>query len=373
MAKKSMRNAIYKDDRLSLVRTSDLGFTIIELLIAIVIFLIVTSSIYGLLALGTVSRNRASFRTDVLKNARAAVHLIGRDALNAGLGYHQAGALVPNGFLSTTLGLPPDVDNQRDILTSVIAGDNLFDNDLQGNSGIKTDIVAFAFRDLDYNAGDAIAINKSKNGSAASVTRLELGASTTTSIRPYDLLLVEADTTQVAVMASSIINSKNVDFDTNDPLDINLARDGNGINRSLLTKCTTTIIDNCTGQLSAMKRFFWVSYKVKEDGTLVRITYGNNTGKPLDEQIQELPLAYNVKNLQFTYVLENGTVTSNPGAGPDGVAGNVDDTPNDFNLIRQITVTIEVQSTERDNQTNEPITIKLSGTFSARNLEYDVG
>ncbi|MEZ5346762.1 MAG: prepilin-type N-terminal cleavage/methylation domain-containing protein [Pyrinomonadaceae bacterium] len=368
-----MKNSKHKGDHIPVAHDSNRGFTIIELLIAIVIFLIVTSSIYGLLSLGTVSKNRASFRTDVLKNARAAVHLIGRDALNAGLGYHQAGALVPNGFLSSTLGLPPDVDNQRDILTSVIAGNDLFDNDLQGTSGNKTDIVAFAFRDLDYNAGDAIAISKSKNGAAATTTRLELGASTTSSIKPYDLLLVEADTTQVAVMASKIIDSKNVDFETSDPLNINLARNGSGIDRSLLTKCTSTITDNCTGQLSAMKRFYWVSYKVKDDGTLVRITYGNNTGKPLDEQVQELPLAYNVKDLQFTYVLENGTVTDNPGAGPDGIAGTSDDTPNNFNLIRQISVMIEVQSTERDIQTNEPITITLRGTFSTRNLEYDVG
>ncbi|MCB1023133.1 MAG: prepilin-type N-terminal cleavage/methylation domain-containing protein [Acidobacteria bacterium] len=349
------------------------GFTLIELLIAMVIFLIVTSTIYGLLSLGTVSKNRASRRTDVLKNARAALHLIGRDALNAGLGYHQAGALVPDGFLSSTLGLPADVDSQRDILTSVIAGDNLFSNDLQGPNGDKTDIVAFAFRDLDFNGGDAIAINRSLSGDSADVMRLKLGNSTTANINPYDLVLVEADTTQVAVVVSSIVNNKNIDLEVDDPLNINLPRNGSGINRNLLRKCNNSIVDNCTGQISALKRFFWVSYKVKQDGTLVRITYGNNTGKPFDEQIQEFPLAYNVKDLQFTYVLENGTVTSNPAAGPDGIAGTIDDTPDNFNLIRQISVTIEVQSTENDDETGKPISIKLSGTFSARNLEYDVG
>lgn len=112
---------------------------------------------------------------------------------------------------------------------------------------------------------------------------------------------------------------------------------------------------------------------MKQDGTLVRIVYGNNRGNPFDEQVQESPLAYNVKNLQFKYVLEDGTVTDNPIAGPDGVAGTADDLPNNFNLIRQITVSIEVQSTETDEQTGQPEVIKLDATFNARNLQYDVG
>lgn len=352
---------------------SERGFSLIEMLVAMVIFLIVTSAVYGLLSIGRVSRNRASQKTDVLKNARAAIHLIGRDALNAGLGYHQAGALVPDDYISSTLGVPVDTDNTRDVLTSVIAGDDLFTNNLQTG---KTDIVAFAFRDLDYNGGDAVILDKSSQGSASSVMRLELGSgSTTAAIKEHDLVLVESDTTQVAVMVSEVIDSKKIDLKVGDPLNINLPRNGNGINRNLLRKCDpgNGISDNCTNTISSLKRFFWVSYKVKQDGTLVRITYGNNTGRPASEQIQERPLAYNVKDLQFTYVLENGSVTTNPGAGPDGIAGTPDDTPNDFNLIRQITVSIEVQATENDEQTGKPVSIKLSGTFSARNLEYDVG
>ncbi len=349
------------------------GFTLVEMLIAMVTFLIVTASIYGLLMLGTVSRNRSSRKTDVLKNARAAIHLIGRDALNAGLSYHQSGAYVPDDFLSSTLNLPADADSDRDLLTSVIAGNNLFTNDLQTSPTVRTDLIAFAYRDMEFNNGAAIDLEQSLAGAAGDSMRLELRTSTTANINPHDLVLVEADSTQVATIVSTVVDTKNIDLNINDPLNINLPRSGSGPGANLLRKWTITITDNCTNSISSLKRFYWVSYRVKQDGTLVRRLHGNNTGAPFDEQIQEQPLAYNVKDLQFTYVLNDGTVTEDPSAGPDGIAGTSDDRPEDFNLIRQISFTIEVESTEIDEQTGKPEVIRLSATFSTRNLEYDQG
>ena len=122
-----------------------------------------------------------------------------------------------------------------------------------------------------------------------------------------------------------------------------------------------------------MKRIFLVSYKVKQDGTLVRLTYGNNVGKDSDEQIQEQPLAYNIKDLQFRYVLSDGRVMDNPAAGDDGIIGTPDDRMSDTNLITQITITLKVASTEIDEQTGMPAVITLNATFSTRNLQYDIG
>ena len=53
----------------------DDGFSLIEVIISMVIFLIVTTAIYGLLQVARVDRNRSSRRADILKNARVAVHL----------------------------------------------------------------------------------------------------------------------------------------------------------------------------------------------------------------------------------------------------------------------------------------------------------
>lgn len=346
-----------------------------EAMISMVIFLIVTTSIYGLLQIGRVDRNRSSRRSDILKNARVAVHLLGRDALNAGLGYHRRGAVVPDNFLSNRLGLPADADTERDMLTSIIAGNNLFSNDLEPDPNVKTDIIAFAFRDVDFNNSSTIELkNVSSPTGSPSIARLQTNSSlTTANAKKYDLYLIESDTSQVAVSASLIPNSTGMDIAPNDPLGINQAFDGINENGSMLRKCTSSADENCTTYLASLKRFFWVSYKVKQDGTLVRIVYGNNRDGTAAEQIQEFPLAYNIEDLQFRYVLEDGTVTDNPIVGADGLPGTADDRPDDFNLIRQITVTIKVLAPENDEQTGKPESLTITSTFSARNLEYDAG
>lgn len=354
------------------------GFSLLELMIAMVIFLIVTASIYGLMQVGRVDRNRSSRRSDVMKNARVAIHLIGRDALNAGFGYHRRGAIVPDNFMSTTFGLPNDADTDRDMLTAVVAGNNLFTNDLQTVSTARTDIIAFCFRDIDFSSGAAMELdNVSAPSGAPSTARLQTkvatGNTSATFAQKYHLYLVESDTSQIATMATNIPATNQIDAAVGDPLGMNQALNGTGSSGSMLRKCTSTTDENCTTYLATAKKFNLVSYRVKQDGTLVRIIYGNNVGAPSDQQKQELPLAYNVEDLQFEYVLENGTVTDNPSAGPDGVVGTTDDETEDFNLIRQITVTIKVQSTEFDEQTKKPVTITLTATFSARNLEYDAG
>jgi hypothetical protein len=313
-----------------------------------------------------------------MKNARVAIHLIGRDALNAGFGYHRRGAVVPDNFMSSTFGVPADADTERDMLTSVVAGNNLFTNDLQTVSTARTDIIGFAYRDIDFSSGQAMELeNVSAPAGTPSTarlkTKLSTGFTSATSAKKYDLYLIESDTSQIAMMATDIPSTNQIDGALADPLGMNQALNGTGNSGSVLRKCTSSADENCTTYLATAKKFNLVSYRVKQDGTLVRIIYGNNTGAASDQQKQELPLAYNVEDLQFEYVLENGTVTDNPSAGPDGVIGTVDDEAEDFNLIRQITVTIKVQSTEFDEQTKKPVTISLTATFSARNLEYDAG
>lgn len=358
------------------LRTCRDGFSIIEILIAMVIFLIVTGSIFGLLQIARIDRNRSSRNADVLKNARIAVHLIGRDALNAGLGFHRRGAVVPDNFLAAHLSVPPDEDNQRDILTSIVAGNNIHPNNLNSVSGARTDLIAFAYRDLDFNDSEVVNLqNAGTPGGTPQIARLQ----TTTSngarnVRVNDLYLIESDTSQVAVLATGTNSSNQIDIAPNDALGLNQPHNGIDENGSLLRQCVDSADQNCTTYLASMKRFFWVKYHVSAEGTLIRTVYGNNrSGTSAADQRQEFPLAYNIEDLQIKYVLKNGIVTENPGAGADGVAGNADDDPEDLNQIRQITITLKVQALEADEQTRKYETFTISATFSARNLEYDAG
>jgi type II secretory pathway pseudopilin PulG len=353
---------------------SERGFSIIELIVSMVIFMIVVGTVYGLMQVGLIDRNRASRRSDILKNARAAMHLIGRDALNAGLSYNKNGTIVPDDFISTRLGIPADVDTARDTLTSVVGGNNLFVDTLNSDSNARTDTVSFSYRDTDFNGGNAIPLTSATPApSAAQTARLTTPPTEARNAKTYDLYVVETPNSQIAVMATGIPSNSAIDLAPGDPLGINQALNGTGSNVSILRKCTAVITTECTDTVSSVKRFFWVAYKVKSDGTLVRQTFGNNTGGTATGQIQELPVAYNIENFQIRYVLEDGTTSDNPSVGPDGLPGTADDTPESFNLVRQISVTIKVQATENDEQLGKPTSITLTGTFSTRNLEYDAG
>ncbi|HEY8561365.1 MAG TPA: prepilin-type N-terminal cleavage/methylation domain-containing protein [Pyrinomonadaceae bacterium] len=354
--------------------SAESGFTLIEMMVSLVVFTTIVGTIYGMLQIGLIDRNRASRHADVLKNARAALYLISRDAFNAGLSYNKNGAVVPDDFISDRLELPADADAERDVLTAVIGGDDLFFNILHPDTNARTDLLSFAYRDTDFNEGEVISLNDAADvADAPSSVRLQTAANGARNAETYDLYLVESDSSQVAVMATAVPSPTSIDIAPGDPLGINLPFDGGGTGGSLLRKCGEDIKENCTTYAASVKRFFWVAYKVKSDGTLVRMTFGNNSGAEAADQIQELPVAFNIEDFQVTYVLEDGSTSDNPAAGDDEIAGTADDNPANFNLVRQITVTIKVQATESDEQLGEPTTVTLTGTFSTRNLQYDAG
>ena len=365
---------------------SEKGFSILELLVSLVVFLIIISSIYGLMEIGRVNRNRSSRRSDILKNARIAVHLIGRDALNAGHGYHRRGAVSPDGFLSSRFGLNPDLDTERDMITSIIVGDNLFVNDLAIDPLTRTDTVVFASRDINFNTpppapgfiptGEVIELSDVDSPSPTVARVYSTTANGAAAAAVNDLYLIESGTSQVAVMATAVSGTNTISIDQGDPLGLNQPMDGVGSNGSVLRKCLPPAGDppvndeNCTSYIASLKKFTIVSYRVTQDGTLMRTVFGNG-GILSTDQIVEQPLAYNVENLQITYVLDDGRVVTNPVAGFDQIPGTIDDDPAAVNQIRQITVSIRVQSTEADEQTLTPESIQLNATFSTRNMEYD--
>lgn len=355
------------------------GFSIVELLIAIVIFLIVTASIYGLLQVGRIDRNRSSRRSDIMKNARVAIHLIGRDALNAGLGYNRVGGLAPDDWVSTTFAFPTGDDNDvHDFITSVMARNDINANDLGPN---QTDFIAFCSRDMGFNDSDLLYLDSVRDHgdpSIPSVQTRDPAALAGVGASVNHLYLVESPTTQVAVMATEIPDDDHIVAAPGDPMGLNQALNGTGWDASVLRACVDADDQFCTDYVATLKRFSIVSYRVRQDGTLVRTTYGNNVdGTTPADQMDEQPLAYNVQDLQIEYVLSDGTVTDAPttaSPGPDNDWNtDADNIADQINLIRQINIRITVLSTETDEQSGRPEAITLTATFSTRNMEYTAG
>ena len=353
------------------------GFSLLEMIVAISLFVIVTGSVYALLELGRSDRSRSSRRGDTQKNARVAMYLLGRDVMNAGLGYHKTGGLVPDDFLTARLGVPTEVGSTRDTLTSVSCGNNVFTNrELATNQ--KTDAIAFIYRDLDYNNGKTIVVTDEVGTGSATQVVLQTNATDFASVNNNDLFLAETKTSQiVGIVTSKDAATNRIIVDSIDNLGLNQARnlnDGNGnYIGSLLRKCTSLSDTNCTTYTGGivLKKIEMVSYQISSNGTFIRSVYGNNKDLAASDQIQQRAIAYGVKDFQIRYQLIDGTIVDDPVVGVDGIRGTADDIQTNMNNVRYVSVVLTVSSTEVDEKTGVAEEITLNSSFSLRNMGYD--
>ena len=116
-----------------------------------------------------------------------------------------------------------------------------------------------------------------------------------------------------------------------------------------------------------MQRVRMVTYHVTPDGTLMRREYGNSAST---DPFVDDPLVFGVEDFQIEYVMDDGTISADPSAGPDQVAGTPDDTEANLAAIRQIRFTIKVRTTE-SSATGLFNRVTMTSTFGTRNLGYD--
>ena len=349
------------------------GFSLIEAIITILIFLMVMAAIFGVLQAGNQMRDAVSDRSEITANARTAISFIGREVVNAGLGYSKTGGVVPDNFAFDLLKIPKDKDYFRDLFPGVVAGNNISASDLSVKEE-KNDVIAFVSRDLDFNGGESVKVVEADKLLGSSYLTTTPGGCA--ACRKYDLYLLEsADGTQAMAMATAITGGTFITLQENDPINLNrkLADHLHQLNpnhphnhaKSLLTECKFGATANCfdfTPHATA-KRIFLTSYSVDVEGTLIRTTYGNNTGGTAAEQIQAHPLAYGVQNFQVRYLMQDGTLTDDPSL------GNTNQMK--LNEVVQVEIQITIKSESDQNGFTSTQLINLDSTFSTRNLRYD--
>ena len=368
-------------------KSSEAGFSLLEMIIAVTVFLIIMSAIYGLLRIGVISRNTINNRSETITNARSAVNSVGKDIINAGLGFSRVGGLVPDDFASQYLNIIQDLGQERDLLTGIIAGNDIRESDLSVN-GQKNDIVAFAYRDLEFNGGNAVIISDAPLESILNNSIvLKTAAGACAACKPNDLYLIESkDGKQAVVIATAVPDTNTVVLGSNDSLNLNQDVINTSSNyRSILTKCVVGNTANCIDYTAGVtaKKIYWVSYSVEADGTLVRTSYGNNpsdsssgsgssgssgsgsSGSSSVSQIQKSPLAYGVQTFQVRYLMQDGTVSDDP--------SNGNTTPLKMNEVVQVEITVTVKSNSDEGSVTNKELINVTSTFSTRNLRYDVG
>ncbi len=361
-----MRNQFNKTKDFS---RSEAGFSLIEMLVSITVFLIIMSAIYGLMRIGLITRDTLNKSSETAKNARSSINAVGKDVINAGLGFSRVGGVVPDDFVHDLLNTPKDSGSERDILTAIVAGNNIRESDLSKN-GQKNDVIAFAYRDLDFNGGNPIVVTDAPLTSVLTYNNsiaLKTNAGECSVCNPYDLYLVESkEGKQAVVMATAIPDSSTMVIGRNDPLGLNQAVVDGSNKRSILVPCLLGNTSDCFTYSAGVtaKKIYWVSFNVEADGTLVRTTYGNNTGGTASQQIQKQPLAYGVQNFQVRYLMQDGTISDDP--------SNNNTTPLKMNEVVQVEISITIRTDGNDAGVTNTELINVTSTFSTRNLKYDI-
>jgi hypothetical protein len=350
-------------DRKSRSNNGEAGLTIIEVLVAMTVFIVITGSIFGLLQVAQVSRRSVSNNVQLTKSLRLGLNLIGRDTYNAGLGYplDENTVILRDNAIQNLIGVPVDVNTSVDNVPPVIAGNNITLSTFNTTPNTRTDQVTFLFKDVSFNlvgtaprqVSQTINVNSITAGSG--VDDLNLPAGEAAKCRVNDIFLIQGDTSYTLGMVTAVAGNK-ISFANGDVLGLNNAVSGGQL-RSITPK--------------AIVRVKMITYFVTPDGILTRREFGNvpSPGLPATGYVDE-PLVYGVEDFQIKYVMDDGSLVDNPSAGPDGIAGNADDDQTVLANIRQVRITIKAKTTELDAR-GAPVSASQSATFATRNLGYE--
>lgn len=342
-------------DRNRLSRTGESGFSLLELLVSMVIFLVISGSVWGLLRAAQMGRSTITEQVQLGKNLRVSLNLISRDAFNAGYGYPATSTVIlGDNRITTTLGIPADTDTTRDTVPPVMAGNNITLNTFNTTANTRTDQVSFIYKDSTFNAASGfsqpLGIN-TRTTTAGGVVELT-AAGGNSSCRINDLYLLTGQGGSTLGIATGLGGTTSIQFANGDALGFNQA--------GLLG-----VLNEITA--SSVYRVRLVTYYVTADGILMRREYVNIL--PAVAFVDE-PLVYNVDNFQIQYVMDDGTLLDNPSAGPDGVAGTADDVQANLAAVRQVRFTVSSRSTEKDAN-GQYYRETMSTTVSTRNLGYE--
>ena len=349
------------------------GFSLIELVIAMIVFLIVTASIYSVLQVAGRSRTLVNQQAQLNKNVRIALSLIGRDTYNAGFGYPLKNTVVlPDNRISVLLAIPNDTDSSRDTVPPIIAGDDLTLNTFNSASNVKTDQITFLFKDSTFNlvgeVGKEVSLPININAATTSATGIDEVVTISGSnagCRKNDLFLVTGNTGSALGVVTGLINPGST---SSDPDKVQFSNgDVLGFNQT----GTSGPLRGITAPAS-MQRVRMVTYFVTADGILTRREYVNvpPIGTATPKNYVDEPIVYGVENFQIRYILDDGSISDNPSAGADGKSGTSDDVQANLAKIRQVRYTIFVKGSEL-NPAGKPYTVNMTSTFSTRNLGYD--
>jgi prepilin-type N-terminal cleavage/methylation domain-containing protein len=339
------------------------GFSLIELVIAMTVFLIVTGAIWGVMNVAQKGRAAINEKVDLGKSSRVGMNLLGRDTYNAGYAYPLGNTVVlPDNRISSLLLIPNDFDATRDTVPPIIAGNNTTLNTYTTLPNVRTDQVTFLFKDPTFNLVTGVGgnvVSQPLNINAATtvngIDEIVPISGSNAACRVNDIYLINGNTGSALGLATGL-GTNTVQFSNGDVLGLNQTGVGGPL-RGITTP-------------ASMLRVKMVTYFVTAGGVLTRREYANVPPATPAVGFVDEPLVYGVEDFQIRYVLDDGTITDNPSAGVDGIPGTTDDQQAMLARVRQVRYTITVRTVE-GGMSGNPQRDTLTSTFSTRNLGYD--
>ena len=349
-------------------QNSELGFTLVELMVAMAVGLIVMAALASLFKTGVNSTLLVTQRAETQQNMRAAVDLMVKDISMAGAGLPSGGIQLPNGAGSTvssfgcdqsgTCHVPAFNYPNNNYMYGVIPG---FSNGVEANAVISAapppiidDSITVIYADYNFplyeydvtfpTPGNGGLISIAPDAAYVPAPPLITAAG---GIQVGDLIML-SNSLGTAVGEVTGLGPTGIDFADLDPLNIN--QNGAAFNN---------IKAISTGSNTVAYRLFAVTYylSVPAAGQVPRLMRQVNGLSPV-------PVADDIINLQFAFDVYN-SVNSALDANQPNPLGSAAESPN---LIQKINIVLMGQSII--NNGNKSQNMYLATSVSARNMAF---
>jgi Tfp pilus assembly protein PilV len=345
---------------------SELGFTMIELLMALVVTIVIVGG--GLLVFtnSVQSSTRSMKYSDIQTEARAALSQITRDLSQAGTGVPLNGIAIPS---TTTGGANPNfscdtnqcytaVDNPftQGLLYKVTPGNAIGPTISEPSDAIK---VVYVDPTLNWAGVQASAI--APNGGSVTMPAGTVPAvnDPAVGITPGDVMLLQ-NVYGSAVGVVTAVAGQVISFGA-DPLNINQLAAPSGNVKALGTPGTNPLTYPATQVSRLIMVTYFIQSFVGPDGPDARIMRQIGSHPPI-------PIAEHIEDLKFTYDVVDPISNALTANSLNAVIG----TPpvSQPNQIRKVNISITARAPRKEATTGDYLRINLTTSIGPRNLSF---
>ena len=341
------------------------GFTLIELMVAMLITLTIMAAAVQLFKQSLQTSELTMRRSEVQTEVRAALNQLERDLSQSGTGVPIGGIAIPSqasgganpNFACDTSGcyLGADVPFTQGILYKVTPAAGIGPNITEPSDAIK---ITFVDPDLNWSAFSTTNISANGDkvtmpaGTAPAVTDATLG------IQPGDIIMLQNGIGGAVGVATGVAGST-INFGA-DPLNINQTAAPSGNIKAIATPLSNPVAYPAT----KVSRLIMVTYFIQ------RIATPDGPDSRLMRQVgahPPVPVAEHIEDLKITYDIVDDTTGALLANLPNAASGNP--LVSKPNQIRKININITGRSL-RTGLTNGIQRVNLSTSVGPRNLSF---